>query len=645
DGSGVSAGDLVQARRNDPTIPLRLPESGRRAGGSHVTNRETYTVLDRAADGGVLVARADGAVAQLPAAYVAAHVTLAYASTVHAAQGRTVDTAHAVLGEWASRAAAYVALTRGRESNIAYLTTSRAPDSHDVERLAETVVGRMAAILDRAGDDRSAEWERRAGHAEGRSLAWVAGIWDQTSIEAAQARYTDILTRLLPHDVAERVVGEPGYPRLLRAVREAELAGHHPDALLAEAATTGVGLQVGESGSVADVLRWRVRFHARDRVPEQQIDPADWTTWAPPTGGPVGQFLHDLAVLATDRQAEIGRAAADSQPAWATHHLGAVPDEPAARAQWERAAGVVGAYRELVALDDTSVSLGPAPSREQVLHRALWQHAATALGTSADDRDLTAAPDTVLRDRVAAWERVLAWAPLYVAEELRAVHLAADEYRRDAILTAAERAAAAPATQAPDLQPGQAVVAATARAADHAAALAHDLERAYTDRATWTAATADIYQRARLAAEELDRRGQLAAPTTTPPAPPLDPAARDRDRQAAEPVLTAQPVTRRWRSLSSAVTRTGSTTEDIARIQQQTRDVLAAARSDARDAARERDAAALVGRWRDRYRTAFGLDESGHDRPGSIEGATGADSGTELDHSIAGDDIALDLDH
>jgi ATP-dependent exoDNAse (exonuclease V) beta subunit len=40
---------------------------------------------------------------------------------VHLAQGVTADTTHAVLGETTSRALLYVAMTRGRESNSAYL--------------------------------------------------------------------------------------------------------------------------------------------------------------------------------------------------------------------------------------------------------------------------------------------------------------------------------------------------------------------------------------------------------------------------------------------------------------------------------------------------------------------------------------------
>jgi exodeoxyribonuclease V alpha subunit len=47
----------------------------------------------------------------LPAAYVRAHVELAYATTVYSAQGDTVDRAHFVVGETTGAAAAYVAMT------------------------------------------------------------------------------------------------------------------------------------------------------------------------------------------------------------------------------------------------------------------------------------------------------------------------------------------------------------------------------------------------------------------------------------------------------------------------------------------------------------------------------------------------------
>jgi hypothetical protein len=57
----------------------------------------------------------------LPADYVAEQVQLGYATTVHGAQGQTVDTSHTVLTGTESRQLLYVALTRGRHENYLYL--------------------------------------------------------------------------------------------------------------------------------------------------------------------------------------------------------------------------------------------------------------------------------------------------------------------------------------------------------------------------------------------------------------------------------------------------------------------------------------------------------------------------------------------
>ena len=61
------------------------------------------------------------ALVDLPADYVRQHVELAYATTVHRAQGMTTDTAHVLADSAATREAFYVAMTRGRRSNKAYL--------------------------------------------------------------------------------------------------------------------------------------------------------------------------------------------------------------------------------------------------------------------------------------------------------------------------------------------------------------------------------------------------------------------------------------------------------------------------------------------------------------------------------------------
>jgi hypothetical protein len=136
----VSVGDVVQARLNDPLIRVD-------GGGGIVTNRATCTVLGRDDDGALRMRGAAGEIAQLPAEAVAEHLTLDYASTVHAAQRRTVHTSRALLDEAAAREAAYVALSRGRDTNTAYLGALSDSDEHQAERLDATTAGRLAGVL------------------------------------------------------------------------------------------------------------------------------------------------------------------------------------------------------------------------------------------------------------------------------------------------------------------------------------------------------------------------------------------------------------------------------------------------------------------------------------------------------------------
>ena len=71
----------------------------------------------------------------LPATYVREHVELAYATTVHGAQGETVPTAHLLVGETTGAAAAYVGMTRGRNRNTAHLVADTLDEarSHWIE--------------------------------------------------------------------------------------------------------------------------------------------------------------------------------------------------------------------------------------------------------------------------------------------------------------------------------------------------------------------------------------------------------------------------------------------------------------------------------------------------------------------------------
>uniref|UniRef100_UPI003F9AA763 MobF family relaxase n=1 Tax=Mycobacterium sp. TaxID=1785 RepID=UPI003F9AA763 len=120
----IRKGDIIISRRNDAAVDVRPgPRHQRGAHVGQVRNGNRWRVagLD-AATGRIAAERlTDQARAVFENDYVRHHITLGYATTVHSAQGVTADTSHAVIGETASRAMAYVAMSRGRERNHVYI--------------------------------------------------------------------------------------------------------------------------------------------------------------------------------------------------------------------------------------------------------------------------------------------------------------------------------------------------------------------------------------------------------------------------------------------------------------------------------------------------------------------------------------------
>ncbi len=500
DGNSIGVGDLIQARRNDATI--RVDSS--LAGDGMVTNRLTYRVLGRDRDSGVLrVVDPLGRVAHLPADYVAEHVTLAYVSTVHAAQGRTVDTCHALIEPGWDRRSAYVALTRGRECNTAYVVCERDPDGHLPERLASTARAQMAVVVAAVDDGtgRPAELARRAGIDERRSLAWVVTQWDLVTGEARRDQCTALLGELLDPATARTLLAEPGYPRLVRAIWGAELAGHDRATVLTDAVGTR---SLFGADSMSDVLRWRISIATASRVPEHDTA-VSWMAMTPRCGGPVGEYLTALAAAADDRQDELAQRAVTQQPLWATTHLGPPPDQQSDREEWERRAGILAAYRDLRALPDDTVTLGPAPPREQVLLRALWTHAHTAAGAPSDQLDYTTATETQLRHLRDVYRRELVWAPHWVHDELRDARLAAARCEQDTALWQAEGRLLAPGS-AEGVRAELDVHTAQQLAATYQARVEH-LTVIDTARRQWHGDTETARVQYEHAGDELTRRG------------------------------------------------------------------------------------------------------------------------------------------
>ena len=113
-GETLAVGDRVATRRNAPDL--------------RVANRQTWTVTGVGSDGS-MVLHDRGRDQVVPAQYAREHVDLAYATTVHGAQGETVTRAHVALTDSTGAAAAYVAMTRGRASNTAHLVAETLEDA------------------------------------------------------------------------------------------------------------------------------------------------------------------------------------------------------------------------------------------------------------------------------------------------------------------------------------------------------------------------------------------------------------------------------------------------------------------------------------------------------------------------------------
>lgn len=128
DGSRAATGDTFVTRSND-----RMLKAGM-SGSEFVKNGDLWAVVRAGRDGKLDVRHLDhGGQTTLPADYVAEDVELGYASTVHRAQGMTVDSTHALITGSTSRELLYVAATRGSAENRLYVVTREPASLESVE--------------------------------------------------------------------------------------------------------------------------------------------------------------------------------------------------------------------------------------------------------------------------------------------------------------------------------------------------------------------------------------------------------------------------------------------------------------------------------------------------------------------------------
>ncbi|WP_326580813.1 relaxase domain-containing protein [Actinacidiphila glaucinigra] len=229
-GLRAHVGDVVVTRRNDRRRTVR-------GGLDFVKNGDTWTVQAIEPDGSLLVRHTGHhGRTRLTAAYVAAHCELGYASTIHRAQGMTVDTSHALATPASTREGVYVQLTRGRHTNRLYLALDY--DGQDVAQVLETIAARRRRQV--SATEATAELQRQAI-----DPATLAAQYADAAAAAITDRLTGLLERALGPGQAATVLAADTFPTVARALLKAEHAGADLPGLLARATTPAGEATVG----------------------------------------------------------------------------------------------------------------------------------------------------------------------------------------------------------------------------------------------------------------------------------------------------------------------------------------------------------------------------------------------------------------
>jgi len=488
-GTYAGVGDLVEARAN--AWDLAGIEGNRRG----PINRKTYRVLATRDDGSIEVTpdlATEAVEAErivLPSAYVRENLALAYASTVHSAQGTTVGTSHTVVTPRTSQSALYVGMSRGRDDNTAHITTRTVPadaaDGSDAHEVRRDPVAALAAVLSENDETtRSALATATESADEVESARTPAELLADAANLAATQRTATWLDELAGDGTLSirdrsRVAAEDGATSLTRVLRSAEIAGHDARQVLHDAIADRPLDGVRNATNVI--------YH---RITEaHRFDPAgeSWADWTPKIDDPDWQhYLDQLAAAADRRAAQLGAEAAADESAWAVAAFGDVPNNPTARDLWIDDVGRVGVYREIRGHDNDGDALGPAPKPGQVEQFAAYRAAWRALGRPEIDREELELSDGQLRVRIRAAEREAAWAPRYVGNELAGTRQTAATHRQTAAVRAAEAESAPEESQA-DLRREAAEAAALAEVLDERAEHLTQLDDA---RSRWLAHTA-----------------------------------------------------------------------------------------------------------------------------------------------------------
>ena len=391
----ASAGDIICTRSNARWLRISATD--------YVRNGYRWQVENVTDTGGLRVRHLDsGRRATLPATYVAAHVTLGYATTIDSVQGVTVGnrkrgiagTCHLVGGDHLTRQQFYVAMTRGADENHVYLSTAET-DPHRVlapkATHPDTAVDVLARVLARNAEQVSASTAEHLAEDPFTRLQHVAAAYTHAVGEAAVAELgPDAMTRIDSGAEAALagLTASAAWPVLRQHLATLAIAGDDPLARLAAA----IGdRELASAADPAAVLDWRLDHTGTHSA---GTGPLRWQPAIPPALAalPKWEFLrrrHDRVAELADKIRRTATAWTHTDaPAWARPLLGVNRGLLAEIAVFRAATGVPE--------EDTRIA-GPEqyPVRTRAVQALLEQQAAAAIGRRDAD---TSRWNTVLDD-------------------------------------------------------------------------------------------------------------------------------------------------------------------------------------------------------------------------------------------------------
>lgn len=361
DGVDLQAGDWIVTRRNEPRL--------RSTSGGWVKNGSAGVVAEVDPDGRTVTVdfHRDGRIT-LPAAYLdgPGQVEHGYARTTYGVQGATLDRALYFAGDEASFEEGYVAFSRGRLETRLYLVDGTAVADADTTSRAHA--GRstgLDTVASALGRERANALVHDTDPAVGAVRDRFDG-WRLDDLRIERGRIEAIL-RGGPRDVSEEHAEATAARDALLAQRRAAAlrdAGRHRSNDLDRA----VERVDGRLAALAPAVEARLAYLAEH--PEEVVS----------------YPLLRRAELA--RELELRAAAAVAPPHAVVETLGGPPRRSVARRAWFDAAEAVAVHGERFGHSDASTDVGPV---EQVIGarpddphaRASWDRAAEALEVAA----------------------------------------------------------------------------------------------------------------------------------------------------------------------------------------------------------------------------------------------------------------------